>query len=196
MQEGSPALRRQRQPAHRQGRQDDRHADRRDQEPEQLPVGREGPALRGRAAVSAVAEDGKTIKDAPKTTRGWNDAEEVTKPQRKKETAADYRYFPEPDLVPVVVDEAWLERVRAVDRRAAVRPPPAVRDRVRPLALRRERPGRAGAGRRRLLRRRRPGHRRVQAGQQLDPAGRAPDDQGEEAGRSPSSRSGPRRWPT
>ncbi|QEH33375.1 Aspartyl/glutamyl-tRNA(Asn/Gln) amidotransferase subunit B [Aquisphaera giovannonii] len=58
-------------------------------------------------------EDGKTIKDAPKTTRGWNDVEEVTKPQREKETAADYRYFPEPDLVPVVVDDAWLERVRA-----------------------------------------------------------------------------------
>src|SRR5205823_8553786 len=35
-----------------------------------------------------------------------------TKPQREKETAADYRYFPEPDLVPVVVDAAWLDRVR------------------------------------------------------------------------------------
>ncbi|MFO0910225.1 MAG: Asp-tRNA(Asn)/Glu-tRNA(Gln) amidotransferase subunit GatB [Isosphaeraceae bacterium] len=58
-------------------------------------------------------KDGKTIKDAPKTTRGWNDDEEVTKPQREKETAADYRYFPEPDLVPVVVDEPWLARVRA-----------------------------------------------------------------------------------
>ncbi len=58
-------------------------------------------------------EDGKTIADAPKTTRGWNDAEEVTKPQREKETAADYRYFPEPDLVPVLVDEPWIARVRA-----------------------------------------------------------------------------------
>jgi aspartyl-tRNA(Asn)/glutamyl-tRNA(Gln) amidotransferase subunit B len=57
-------------------------------------------------------EDGKTIKDAPKTTRGWNDVENVTKPQREKETAADYRYFPEPDLVPVVVDEPWLSRIR------------------------------------------------------------------------------------
>ena len=64
-------------------------------------------------------KDGKTIKDAPKTTRGWNDVEEVTKPQREKETAADYRYFPEPDLVPVVVDAAWLDRIRDVDRRAA-----------------------------------------------------------------------------
>jgi len=57
-------------------------------------------------------EDGLSIKDAPKTTRGWNDVEEVTKPQREKETAADYRYFPEPDLVPVEVDSAWLDRVR------------------------------------------------------------------------------------
>jgi aspartyl-tRNA(Asn)/glutamyl-tRNA(Gln) amidotransferase subunit B len=57
-------------------------------------------------------EDGLTIKDAPKTTRGWSDVEEVTKPQREKETAADYRYFPEPDLVPVAVDEAWLVRIR------------------------------------------------------------------------------------
>ncbi|WP_435006282.1 Asp-tRNA(Asn)/Glu-tRNA(Gln) amidotransferase subunit GatB [Tundrisphaera lichenicola] len=58
-------------------------------------------------------EDGKTIKDAPKQTRGWSDPEGITKPQREKETAADYRYFPEPDLVPVVVDEAWVARVRA-----------------------------------------------------------------------------------
>jgi aspartyl-tRNA(Asn)/glutamyl-tRNA(Gln) amidotransferase subunit B len=56
--------------------------------------------------------DGLTIKDAPKQTRGWSDPEGVTKPQRQKETAADYRYFPEPDLVPVVVDDAWLGRVR------------------------------------------------------------------------------------
>ncbi len=58
-------------------------------------------------------QDGLTIKDAPKETRGWSDPEGVTKVQRRKETAADYRYFPEPDLVPVVVDEAWVARVKA-----------------------------------------------------------------------------------
>ncbi|HEX8202166.1 MAG TPA: Asp-tRNA(Asn)/Glu-tRNA(Gln) amidotransferase subunit GatB [Isosphaeraceae bacterium] len=58
-------------------------------------------------------DDGLTIHDAPKETRGWSDPDGVTKPQRQKETAADYRYFPEPDLVPVVVDDAWIERVRA-----------------------------------------------------------------------------------
>ena len=63
--------------------------------------------------ISQWQRDGKTIKDAPKTTRGWSDIDEVTKPQREKETAADYRYFPEPDLVPVVVDAAWIERIRA-----------------------------------------------------------------------------------
>ena len=63
--------------------------------------------------LAAWKTTGKTIDDAPKETRGWNDPEGVTKPQRQKETAADYRYFPEPDLVPVVVDDAWVERVRA-----------------------------------------------------------------------------------
>ncbi len=57
--------------------------------------------------------DGKTIHDAPKQTRGWSDPDGKTKPQREKETAADYRYFPEPDLVPVVVDDAWLDSIRA-----------------------------------------------------------------------------------
>ena len=57
--------------------------------------------------------DGRSIKDAPKTTRGWNDVDEVTKPQREKESLADYRYFPEPDLVPVEVDPHWLEQIQA-----------------------------------------------------------------------------------
>jgi aspartyl-tRNA(Asn)/glutamyl-tRNA(Gln) amidotransferase subunit B len=58
-------------------------------------------------------QDGLTIKDANKETRGWNDPDGVTKPQRTKETAADYRYFPEPDLVPVVVDQAWIDRLKS-----------------------------------------------------------------------------------
>jgi aspartyl-tRNA(Asn)/glutamyl-tRNA(Gln) amidotransferase subunit B len=48
-----------------------------------------------------------------KTTAGWDDARGVTVVQRHKEEAADYRYFPEPDLVPVVVPEQWLQEVRA-----------------------------------------------------------------------------------
>lgn len=45
-------------------------------------------------------------------TRGWDADRGVTFVQRSKESAHDYRYFPEPDLVPVVVDEAWEQRIR------------------------------------------------------------------------------------
>jgi aspartyl-tRNA(Asn)/glutamyl-tRNA(Gln) amidotransferase subunit B len=48
-----------------------------------------------------------------KATAGWDEGRGVTVVQRRKEEASDYRYFPEPDLVPVVVDDAWLERVRS-----------------------------------------------------------------------------------
>lgn len=48
-----------------------------------------------------------------KTTAGWNDIKGVTVVQRHKEEAADYRYFPEPDLVPVVVSEAELAAAKA-----------------------------------------------------------------------------------
>jgi aspartyl-tRNA(Asn)/glutamyl-tRNA(Gln) amidotransferase subunit B len=47
-----------------------------------------------------------------KATAGWNDDRGTTIIQRRKEEASDYRYFPEPDLVPVVVDEALLARIR------------------------------------------------------------------------------------
>ena len=48
-----------------------------------------------------------------KTTAGWDDARGVTVVQRHKEEAADYRYFPEPDLVPVVVSRELIEQVKA-----------------------------------------------------------------------------------
>ncbi len=46
-------------------------------------------------------------------TLGWNESTETTYSQRSKEDAHDYRYFPEPDLPPLVVGEAWLEAIRA-----------------------------------------------------------------------------------
>lgn len=45
-------------------------------------------------------------------TRLWEADSEVTHPMRSKEEAHDYRYFPEPDLVPVVPEEAWLRELR------------------------------------------------------------------------------------
>lgn len=45
-------------------------------------------------------------------TMGWDADRNVTVEQRSKESAHDYRYFPEPDLTPIVVDEAWENRLR------------------------------------------------------------------------------------
>ncbi len=44
-------------------------------------------------------------------TRGWDDGRQATYRMRSKETSEDYRYFPEPDLPPLHVEPAWIERV-------------------------------------------------------------------------------------
>jgi len=46
-------------------------------------------------------------------TRGWNDARQQTFSQRSKEVEQEYRYFPEPDLVPLKISDAWIEQIRA-----------------------------------------------------------------------------------
>ncbi len=46
-------------------------------------------------------------------TRGWVETKGITVSQRSKEQAHDYRYFPEPDLPPLVIDAAWVEELRA-----------------------------------------------------------------------------------
>jgi aspartyl-tRNA(Asn)/glutamyl-tRNA(Gln) amidotransferase subunit B len=62
-------------------------------------------------------ETGQTIDDAPKQTRGWNDSQQVTTPQREKEESADYRYFPDPDLIAVSTTEAEIEAIEnEIDR--------------------------------------------------------------------------------
>jgi aspartyl-tRNA(Asn)/glutamyl-tRNA(Gln) amidotransferase subunit B len=57
-----------------------------------------------------VYEDGGQVQQA---TMGWDEARQVTVIQRVKETAEDYRYFPEPDLPVLEISRAWVEEVRA-----------------------------------------------------------------------------------
>ena len=55
---------------------------------------------------------GEELGSAPKQTRGWDDAAGITRGQRHKEESSDYRYFPEPDLVPVTVSTAEIDAIR------------------------------------------------------------------------------------
>ncbi|WP_376797391.1 Asp-tRNA(Asn)/Glu-tRNA(Gln) amidotransferase subunit GatB [Thermogemmatispora sp.] len=57
-----------------------------------------------------VLRAGGTIRQE---TRGWDESRGVTVPQRTKEYAHDYRYFPEPDLPPLVISREWVEELRA-----------------------------------------------------------------------------------
>ncbi len=52
----------------------------------------------------AWLEDGRVAGAGNKSNRGWDDVREITVPQREKEEADDYRYFPDPDLVPLRTD--------------------------------------------------------------------------------------------
>jgi aspartyl-tRNA(Asn)/glutamyl-tRNA(Gln) amidotransferase subunit B len=57
-----------------------------------------------------ILEDGGQV---VQETRGWIDDRNVTVSQRSKEYAHDYRYFPEPDLPPLVIAPAWVEEIRS-----------------------------------------------------------------------------------
>lgn len=57
-------------------------------------------------------ETGRKIGEAPKQTRGWDDGAGVTLEQRNKEESSDYRYFPDPDLVPVLTSKLQVEEAR------------------------------------------------------------------------------------
>jgi aspartyl-tRNA(Asn)/glutamyl-tRNA(Gln) amidotransferase subunit B len=55
-----------------------------------------------------VEGGGKVVQE----TRLWDDAQGISIPMRSKEEAHDYRYFPDPDLVPILVDDAWVDEMR------------------------------------------------------------------------------------
>ena len=57
----------------------------------------------------AVWEDGGTVEQE---TRLYEPGRGITRSMRSKEDAHDYRYFPDPDLLPLVLDEAWVEALR------------------------------------------------------------------------------------
>jgi hypothetical protein len=95
------------------------------------------------ARQEALLQEGGAI---VQETRLFDPKAGATHSMRRKEEAHDYRYFPEPDLVPLVVDPAWVAELRAslpelpaAKRRRYVEP--------RPARIRRGRPhGRPGAG--------------------------------------------------
>ena len=61
-----------------------------------------------RRQVKALHEGEQLVQE----TRLWNANQEITLSMRSKEYAHDYRYFPDPDLVPLVVEPSWIEEIR------------------------------------------------------------------------------------
>ncbi len=59
--------------------------------------------------IELVEDGGHVVQE----TRTWDDANGVTLSMRSKEEAHDYRYFPEPDLVPNNLDQAWIDEIKA-----------------------------------------------------------------------------------
>jgi len=62
-----------------------------------------------RRQVAVIEQGGQVHQE----TRGWNEQKEASYLMRVKETENDYRYFPDPDLVPMQFDEAYIESLRA-----------------------------------------------------------------------------------
>jgi aspartyl-tRNA(Asn)/glutamyl-tRNA(Gln) amidotransferase subunit B len=58
-------------------------------------------------------ETRQRLGDVPKQTRGWDEQQEITRGQRHKEESSDYRYFPDPDLVPVTTTREQVEQIRS-----------------------------------------------------------------------------------
>jgi len=63
--------------------------------------------------LDLFVETGEVMGMGNKSTRGWDDVREATVLQREKEEAHDYRYFPDPDLVPVEMNDEAMREIRA-----------------------------------------------------------------------------------
>ena len=62
-----------------------------------------------RARQIECIEDGGTV---IQETRRWDDNKEYSYPMRSKEDAQDYRYFPDPDLTPIVISDEWIRQIK------------------------------------------------------------------------------------
>ena len=62
-----------------------------------------------RARQIECIEDGGTV---IQETRRWDDNKEYSYPMRSKEDAQDYRYFPDPDLTPIVISDEWIQQIK------------------------------------------------------------------------------------
>ncbi|MGH7895396.1 MAG: Asp-tRNA(Asn)/Glu-tRNA(Gln) amidotransferase subunit GatB [Candidatus Binatia bacterium] len=68
-----------------------------------------------RALVYEIARQEQATRDGEpivQETRLWDAEREETRPMRSKESAHDYRYFPDPDLLPLIVDPSWIAEIR------------------------------------------------------------------------------------
>lgn len=59
--------------------------------------------------IKVIGDGGQVIQE----TRLWDSSRGITESMRSKEEAHDYRYFPEPDLVPIVSDQKWIDNIRS-----------------------------------------------------------------------------------
>ncbi|MBQ1326759.1 MAG: Asp-tRNA(Asn)/Glu-tRNA(Gln) amidotransferase subunit GatB [Eubacterium sp.] len=71
--------------------------------------------------MDILNEGGQVVQE----TRRWDDNKEYSYPMRSKEDAQDYRYFPDPDLVPIIVSDEWIEEIRS--RQPEFRPAKKIR---------------------------------------------------------------------
>ena len=104
----------------RGGRAEARHP-LRDQEPEQLQVPPAAIEFEVRRQIELIEDGGTVVQE----TRLYDPERDETRSMRSKEDAMDYRYFPDPDLLPLEIANDWIERVR----RAMPELPGAMRER-------------------------------------------------------------------